>query len=593
MLIDNNLKTVDFSKFDKNTWSNISAVTDIVRRVKKASKIILPSGEEVSRKEWKTGYEDCLNWQCQSSKKTEIIFDAYTKIFKDYPEGFKKDDIRHFIKNNVWFLGTKHAFDFSDTSIEYLANPEFCALFERFQERVSEKLKQFYDQQKCIGQAHKKSVAVLTCNAGGGHRMVAKSIEDHLKKDQTYDVKVINIDELSGDSLDVVTAGAVKTYQLFAQFRCQENNDEKADLFYDLRWELHQFLQSNLLDEVNKKILECNASCVFNTIHHEPNYISSLSDLGVPVCFINTDYVLPSQLTDINSRFKNDHFSVATPVDYQSKEKNVSAVGYPIRSGFEVQATEEQKMNLRQKYNIRDDESLIVIQMGSLAMGIDQEIESLIQKTKNLKKKCHFVFLCANNQLAKNAVMRGQNSKKNRMITLHAEGMLNDQELSVLYQASEAVLGKPGGATTAEIAATGTFLLAYKPLPWETDNLKYLQKRNQGKEIGSFADIQDFLEKLKRNPVDKKPEVIDWKKNILNHIHTMTNNENKTIAGRVVRPYSDGVLAILGRRIGYIWNMIQDIFSSGMNDLARMAKKVYRFVVKQFDKIQKYELVAY
>ena len=50
------------------------------------------------------------------------------------------------------------------------------------------------------------------------------------------------------------------------------------------------------------------------------------------------------------------------------------------------------------------------------------------------------------------------------MITFHPLGMQDDAQLSLLYQTCNAIIGKAGGATTAEIAATGAFLLAYKAL---------------------------------------------------------------------------------------------------------------------------------
>ncbi|MBS0656060.1 MAG: hypothetical protein JSR46_09800, partial [Verrucomicrobia bacterium] len=103
--------TVDFSKCSPNTWSDIASIKTVADHVKKADAVILPSGELLKRRDWKTGYEDCLSWSCENNKKTEIVMKAYEEAF-NYPESLKKDDIRQFIKNNVHLFGVnKYTFD--------------------------------------------------------------------------------------------------------------------------------------------------------------------------------------------------------------------------------------------------------------------------------------------------------------------------------------------------------------------------------------------------------------------------------------------------------------------------------------------------
>ncbi len=550
---------LDFTKIDPSTWSDADKVEKLVDRLPNVQKIITSQGE-FNRLNW-SKQTDTLASQSQNPAKAKILNDAFEDAFREMPEGSKKADIRTFIQRNQIFIGLKKpTFDFSKSSINNLVNGKFTARFERFLDLVSENMKRHYDQNQAQRDTNKVAVAILTCSSGGGHRMVAESMKNLLEEQpDKYEAKIINIDDLPGDSINIVTNGAVKSHHIFSQFRCQENDHHKAGIYSDLKIELHQFIPSTAMDRVNCEIQKFGADIVLNTIHQEINGVSPYADLGIPVAFVNTDYELPPQLQELRENVQTDHLKIFTPIDYQLKGVDgVVPIGFPIRKGFERKITLEEKQNLRKKYTVKEDESLVVVQMGSLAMGMDKEIDQLIEDTTNLKKRCHFVFLCGTNQKALKAVNQavdklGANEK--RKIFFHPEAMLNDSQLSALYQTCDAVVGKPGGATTAEIAATGAFLLAYDPLPWEKPNLEYLESRNQGREIDSFKDLAKFLsEPAKTRTETKAPEVLNWKENFVREINDTVQRKpqkDSTTADagiRVNNPYSNSKLRQLFTR---------------------------------------------
>lgn len=436
------------------------------------------------------------------------------------PEGNSKEQIINFILKNQTLMGKNSAnFDFSRSFIANLLDHEFHQRFLQFTEIVKERFT-LYDSIISDEKADAISIAILS--NGGGHLSVAKSIAEALNTHESkkYNVKIIEVEALPGDNISVITSGLVRTNEIYSRFRCQENNSAKADLYCQLRWELHPFIPDTTLFEAICEIKRFGTDIVLTTIQDEPHWAAPLADLGIPVWFFNTDYELPPQLEQLKLIANTDLLKIFTPIDYSKGIKGIEPLGYPVRAGFQQEALEEEKNQLRKQYGVDEGEFLIVMQMGSLAMGIEREITALIDETKNLEQRCHFVFLCANNENAKKAIQQFQEEKNHRMITFHPLGMQDDAQLSILYQACDAIIGKVGGATTAEIAATGAFLLAYKALPWEAPNLKYLKNRNQGAEIFDFTEINKYLNDKTDNKRQNKP--IDWKENLIKQIDSVS-----------------------------------------------------------------------
>lgn len=517
---------VDFTQVGPKDWNDEHRMKELVQQVRNANmiitpgdiyhpRIIPPDGVDIQY-EKSSGYEDVLPWHFLNPKKGTILLDAFNLAFKDMPEGDNKKQIRNFILKNQTLIGKNSAkFDFSKTFIFNLLDDEFSQRFLLFTEIVKENFT-LYDS--VISDKNRDAISVAILTNGGGHLSVAKSIAEELNKYESkkYNVKIIEVEALPGDNISFITSGAVRTPEIYSRFRCQENNGAKADLYCQLRWELHEFIPDTTLFEAICEVKKFGADIVLTTIQDEPHWAAPLADLGIPVWFFNTDYELPPQLEQLKLIANTDLLKILTPIDYSKGIKGIEPIGYPVRSGFQNEALNEEKIQLRKKYGVGEGEFLIVMQMGSLAMGIEREITALIEETKNLEKRCHFIFLCSNNEYAKKAIQKFQEEKDNDMITFHPLGMQNDIQLSLLYQTCDAIIGKAGGATTAEIAATGAFLLAYKALPWEEPNLKYLQDRNQGVTILDFKEINTYLNtfKIKReNQKQNKP--INWKENLI------------------------------------------------------------------------------
>ncbi len=288
------------------------------------------------------------------------------------------------------------------------------------------------------------------------------------------------------------------------------------------------------------------SNLVLNTIHHEINHYP---DFGIPVAFVNTDFELPPQLLELRHNVQSDQLKIFTPIDYQLKGvEGVVTIGFPIRKGFETPITAEAKTEIRKKYNSEDNEWLIVVQMGSLAGRIEKDMRKLIEQTKKLNKKCHFVFLCGDNQKLKDTVSRAANEicskdpTQPQNVFFHVEDLLDDHQLGALFQTCDAVLGKPGGATTAEIAATGAFLFSYDPFPWETSNQEYLEKRNQSIKIDDFKDLVRFISNNEKTRTHiKASESLNWRENLIKAIDDIVQSKLENTAHariHVKYPYS-------------------------------------------------------
>lgn len=540
----NNVKNnvVDLTQVTKEVWKgdDLNELENIIKRLKSASAIITRDGMHM-RKTW-AQFHSNLAWECQNTIKAQIIYDAFEIAFKDMKEGSGKSSIRAFIEKNHIFIGRKKTkFVFSNSSIAHLADANFHDKFNRFQDLVSQKLSQArltnYDQVE--NKTSKIAIAILTCNAGGGHRMVAESMSNIINNDK-YEAHIINVDEFE-EPLDVVTNGVAKNWHIFWKYRQQENNQRKADLYDELKHAVHQFLPGDGVNLVNHRIQQIDAKLVLNTIHHEPHWLSVLAENELPIAYVNTDYSLPGPLKELIQNVQTNMFRIFTPIEYPQGTSKQKMIGYPVRPGFEMKFDLEEKNAIRLKYHVQEGEDLIVVQMGSLAAGIEQELQKLLKM--NLNHKCHLVFLCANNEAAKMAVDKAAKNNSNGNITIHYEGMLSDVEMSKLYQTAGIVMGKPGGCTTAEIEKTGAFLITYHPWEWELPNHEHLCDNDQAVHIKDPCELEELLnsKKLQSRQLSSH-DVPDWKKRLLEEIDLLIPNETQGKSEEpivILKPYAN------------------------------------------------------
>lgn len=590
---------VDFTQINPSVWNDNDQLKELSKKLHDAQKIIIFDAEsnspkEVERIKWSSEFLDILTKQSQNPHKVRIIEEAFNLAFGDMREGSKKNSIKEFIKRNHVFLGIKKPhFDFSKSSISKLADSKFIIKFDAFLESVSQKLKKLYQTSEAALKSDKIGVSILTCNNGGGHRIAAQAVKAHLDTIPKFKTDIINIDELS-DPLNTVTNGAIKSWQVFWKYS-QENETEKALILSDIQWELHHFIPAQSQHEVNLKIQELGSSIIINTVHHEPHRYATSPELDLPHFFINTDYELPPQTEELSE--KTDNIKVFTPIDYKKSNPNLLPIGYPIRPGFFKKFSQEEKMQLRNKYGVGPNEDLIVVQMGSLAAGLSEDIKKM--NKMRLYKKTHFVILCANNPKAKavieeihkdNAEKKSnrkieKNNKKSspshdsktnyrktkENIVFHAvSDFQSDLEMSLFFQASDEVFGKCGGCTSAEIAATEANLLVYKPFPWELPNLEYLSKRNQATKISSIDSLQTYLNSKKRSIKHGPREpVLDWRSSFVGHLEKSIKTSKDEPATpskpqdiKPIKPYSNSKwFAIFVRHVKRALNSLKTVIA--------------------------------
>lgn len=528
---------VDFRNITSDQWLETTEVLNLVKRLKIADKIILPDGNEIGRIDWKSGYHDVLTYHCQNPHKAKIILDAFNEAFSDVEEGHAKERIRQFILRNQVFIGIKiPRFNLKESSIVDLMNDANKVRFIKFLGKVQSDLSNYYNAQAVAEECNQKAIAILTCNAGGGHRSVANSMQEHLETN--HKVVVLNVDEFTTDCLDQVTKGVVKSWQLFSKFRCQENNNKLADAFCDLRWELHQFLPNKSHFELNEKLHQLGVNVILNTIHHEPHWIAPMSDLGVSVAFVNTDYSLPPQLQQLKEAVQSNSLQLCTPISYPDAPEDTTTIGYPLRNGFE---SDECKASI---IEIEDNEDLVVVQGGSLGMGLEAQVKQILKEGQNLIQKTHFVILCGNNESAKERLQSLENNEK---VVIHVMGVLDDKQMNSLYRRAKAIVGKPGGATTAEIHATHGYLLAYEPLPWERPNLEFLKRNGLAEEISSQKQLIEFLNKNELPSAENYSPPKDWKTNLDELVSKMMEQEESDEYPEIKKCYS-------ASKIVTIWN---------------------------------------
>lgn len=553
------INTLDFNKLNATVWQDARQIDDLTEKLKTASKIITRDGC-FDRIQWPSESHRLFSVSFQHPQKANILATAFEEVFKDWEDGYDKQRLRDFIVHNHMLIGiNKVEFNFSPTAISYMADEGFRSKFAEFQERVSQDLQRVCKPFKTAKSTDRLAVAIITFRAGGGHLLAAQSVERALNAHEShkYNAKVIDLHRLKHDRLEIVSSGIIKTEDLYSKFRCQENNPAKADALGRFGKALDAFMLDQTAQDADEIIRDLKADVVINTIHHEHEWAFPLSN-GIPFATLIVDYYRNISMMCLRSTTDSSDLRFFSPLDYSSKV--LRPVGYPIRPGFEKRASDRDIAAVRRKYEVKDNELLVVFQMGALALGLEEEIAYLKGAAQKLKKKCHFVFLCSQNEKAKKTIEKAACENKNSLLALHVEGFLEDTELSHLFQASDTVVGKAGGSTSAEIAATGAYLLAYKSLRWEKPNIAYLAGRNQARVISGYSDMVSFLND--RKPLEPKiaTPVLDWKTNLCREIDDMVLTAGKTPL--VIKwPYSSwNPVFYFIAYCRHIWNAIKAVF---------------------------------
>jgi processive 1,2-diacylglycerol beta-glucosyltransferase len=305
-------------------------------------------------------------------------------------------------------------------------------------------------------------VLILSASAGAGHMRAAQALE-HAFKEMNAAREVRHIDTLEYTNAifrklyaDTYIKMVGKTPHLLGWFYDQSDKPFKNEQA------LHAFNKLNtrpfvsLLHEYQPDLLVCT--------HFLPSEIISrlkakerlkcpqaivVTDLDVHGMWLCRDYEHYFVAID-ESRVLLNSFGVP--------ENKITVTGIPIDPIF---SQAKDKKATREKLGLKTDLTTILISAGGFGVG---PIEKIITSLLTLKHSVQIIAICGRNKELKTKIEKLANrSDSKNTISLKVIGFTT--EMDDYMTASDILVGKPGGLTSAEALAKGLVMVIVNPIP--------------------------------------------------------------------------------------------------------------------------------
>lgn len=142
--------------------------------------------------------------------------------------------------------------------------------------------------------------------------------------------------------------------------------------------------------------------------------------------------------------------------------EKITVSGIPIDTVF---AAEKEKRVMRDKHGLSHDSRVILLSAGGFGVG---PMEHIVSSLGELKHPAQVVALCGRNDELRRRIERvGQTFGKPAHVSVKAIGYT--KEMDEYMTASDILLGKPGGLTTAEALAKGLVFVIVNPIPGQEE----------------------------------------------------------------------------------------------------------------------------
>lgn len=172
----------------------------------------------------------------------------------------------------------------------------------------------------------------------------------------------------------------------------------------------------------------------------------------------------------------------------------ITVSGIPIDPLF---AQEKSQREMRAKHHLKQNVTTILLSAGGFGVG---PIEHILKTLMELRSPAQIVALCGRNQKLRARIERmAAGLSLERGLTIHATGYTS--EMDEYMSASDILLGKPGGLTTAEALARGLVFVIVNPIPGQEErNSDHLLEEGVAIRCNNLPVLADKLDRLLNDP---------------------------------------------------------------------------------------------
>ncbi len=313
-------------------------------------------------------------------------------------------------------------------------------------------------------------VLILSVPAGGGHLQTAKALNEFLCQQVNTECGILDIAENVNDRLAQLLSESYlfASQHLVKGYRFVYNKMDRRTKkrFTATSKMLYKVCGKKLLKYIQEFEPEVIVSThVFATI--VLNLLSKKHKLRAKIISIVTDFTVHPMWEQTTS----DYYIIAsenlTPVALKKlgTAENVLPLGIPIKEEFSRKISQEEA---RERLGILD-KFTVLIMMGS--MGYANAPVDLIKELETLDDDFSIVAVCGNNEKLKKELKALKTQKE-----LVVYGFCDN--ISLLMDACDCIITKPGGLSTSEAMAKGIPIILTNPIPGQEERNQEFMESN-------------------------------------------------------------------------------------------------------------------
>lgn len=349
-------------------------------------------------------------------------------------------------------------------------------------------------------------IDIIHATAGEGHRKIAMAIQDGLSRLGRSDLQVRLL-----NCLDYTDAQFQKTYTPLYYWSAR-HAPGLWGFFYDLLdhawvYNLIRPLRSLTNSLHAKKLLE-------DIVRHQPDVIVSTHFLSPEILgrAKQRGLIRAKMITVITDFYPHtvwvnpgtDHYWVMAEETKEDLIRRgvpsgiITVGGIPVLPSFKPLG---KKAEILKKYGLDENRFTILLTSGSFGLGPQ---EAILDELKAFKEKVQCFVVCANNKALKNIL-----EIKVYPYPVKVFGFIDF--MPELMEASDLMVAKSGGSTTAEALTKGVAMVVMAPIPGqETRNVKLLKIRDAAYFLNDPHEIHGIVRGILDDPsaLQKKRDAI-------------------------------------------------------------------------------------
>ncbi len=310
-----------------------------------------------------------------------------------------------------------------------------------------------------------KRVLFFSVSIGAGHDLAARAVVEEIQyRYPDCQTKIVDTFRYINPVLNKVIVGSYMESlkfnpKIWGYLYAQAEEGEKLVDLGQILSKLASTKMEKLISDFNPQAIVCTHAFPAGIL----SVLKAKGRFGVPLIGVTTDFTVhPFWIHQHIDKYVLPCEELTYELqDYGITEDKIMPTGIPLRKQF---SKRQSKGEARKKLGLADKTTVLVMG-GGLGLG---EIETVIQTLGNADIDLGIVSVAGKNDRLRTKLQLISTVNKVTVVVFV-------ENIAEVMSASDFIVTKPGGLTTAEVLATGLPMIIVNPLPGQEDrNTEFL-----------------------------------------------------------------------------------------------------------------------